>query len=356
MEFLRRGLSDDTESVATAADAARLRKYISRNARVTAEPTGTDQQALETQEVSSTHGSTPGVSGPSFESMLRAALMGGEGDPKEADVTGFVSDALLSFLEACARTHALDPDAVRFSFCIGLIRTMVDQSKMSSQIREGDLASRTITYPVAATHVMLRVDLRDAKDSFDRVYRLCKALDESLPWKRPHTFTIEHADSRGIHSTRWAARCAIPFAFGFSKVLPDDKLDFASRSLAKGEDKSVTYALNFLLSHSVNENIIENTLKPTVNAEMLRTILARIPLPIAVCRGLGYHFDSGKGYEMVSTKHFVDRVRAHRGVIPTCKGSVLRGFARSQLDIELDDIEPDIQHPHDCIPTPATSD
>lgn len=336
MEFLRRGLADDTESVATAADAERLRKYISSHSRVSV-PSSSEQPATRSSEEST------------FETKLRASLAGEETALSEVDLSGFIADAMNLFLEACARTHALDPDAVRFSFCIGLVRTMMDQSKTHSRVPEGDLACVTISYPIAATHTMLRVDLRDARDSFDRVYRICKALDETLPWKRPDTFFIENTEGRKISTTRWAARCAIPFAFGFSRILPEDKLDFAARSLSKGEDKSVTYALNFLLSHSVNDKLPDNVLKPCVSAETLRKILVNIPLPLSVCRGLAYHFDSGTGYEDSSTKHFVDRVRAHRGVIPTCRGSILRGFARSQLDLELDALEPHIQHSHDCV-------
>jgi hypothetical protein len=274
------------------------------------------------------------------------------------DERDIIAKSVVSFLEAYARLHSLEPERVFFSFIVGFAEKVAQvNSQYDRDLYLGDLAPLVASYAVLAANIMLRTDLTEYSDSFDRVYALCRTLDKYLRCRSPEVIKMSGAAGDFV-SSRLAARCAIPFAFGYMRMLRDDKLEFTLRALLRQEDKSVTHTLSFLdiaggddteASKESRAEREDGDMRPRLTAQRLKRYLSKTPLPYAMLQGIGYHCEDSDGYDKKPMEGFAQRVLNHQGAIPPAKGSILRAYVRSTLDIEGDTLEPTIQHVHDCV-------
>jgi hypothetical protein len=189
--------------------------------------------------------------------------------------------------------------------------------------------------------------------------------------------------------TRLAARTAIPFAFGLRNLVPNDKLDFILRSIDKGELKTVRYSLAFALSGSGKEEDEEDedgeeddeddgddeednqktqegsvtkkaapqaVLRDELTEVVFVDILKRIPPThtFNLLHAFGFHNAAGVPYGANSDPSLRSKIMSGEPCIPPCRGSVLRAYARSVLDINVDAHEPEIQTIADCVPVDLT--
>jgi hypothetical protein len=87
----------------------------------------------------------------------------------------------------------------------------------------------------------------------------------------------------------------------------------------------------------------------------LRAILERIPADSVFdfLKGFGLH--NSHQTSQTPTSAVRELILQERPFVPPCKGSVLRAYCRSILDISIDTLEPEIQTFSDCV-LPATDD
>lgn len=323
-------MRDDASSVATARDGEHLRSY--------APAAPAPPAAAPTAPAPPVAAPTPPEPKPTFLAKVNAKL------PKPLDENEVIANSIVKFLEANAQLHSLDPEQVYYSFLVGFVEHVARINTDHDDLFMGDLAPLLASYQIMASHVMSQTDLRGINESFERILVLCRALDAKLRFREP--VMIEMTGTAGSFvASRLAARCAIPFTFGYARMLRDDKLEFTLRALLRREDKVVTHVLSYLR----DEEDLGDELRPRLTAAALTAHLRRCPLPAAALHGIGYHSEDGAHYETAPQEDYVQRVKYHMGAVPPARGSILRAYVRATHGIRGDDLEPDMQHMHDCV-------
>jgi hypothetical protein len=301
-----------------------------------------------------------------------------------------VADAVRLFLTRYAASEKLPLARVLYGFVLRLAmqldqwraEEMADTRSPAAGLAPpslGTLALELGAYPALAFNLMDGSSEEDG-DPLAKAAELARWLDEALP--APESPRVE-----GLGCSRAAACCAVPFALGFSSVLPDDRLDFVVRAVLAGELKAVRYSLNFLarrgakpgradLSASDSSSSSEDDsdsdgdhegsddgtdapreepfrsllrarpsplvrMAPELTPREFHTILSRLPaLDVLTLMQLLAYED--KPYAARRSKSGPQLVAAGKPFIPKPRGSVLRAYLREVHGDAVDDQEPDI--------------
>lgn len=170
------------------------------------------------------------------------------------------AEALVMFFRAFASTYGVPVRRAMYSFVLYVVNEL-DQwysdegagskdkaSSTLSSSRLGDVARQLAAYPVMAHYLMAsgRGGAIADMDPLRRIPALCALLDERLV-TRESKQEWAGREIESLRCTRLAARCAVPFAFGLKRLIPNEQLDFIMRNVVNGELKSVRYALTYVL-------------------------------------------------------------------------------------------------------------
>jgi hypothetical protein len=340
------------------------------------------------------------------------------------------AEAVAMFLQAFATQIGAPAKRVYFSFVLATIRRMETfrgTAEGAASLYLGDMARSFMAFPLLAYTVMSNAPIHT--NPMIRVLELCDLLSEKLP-SQAAVETWEGTEMK-LATTRMNARCAIPFAFGMNRLIPNSRLDFVIKSIVNGELKSVRYFLSYVLpteteqfkahadssSESSSDSSSESSsdsdhedggaagagasaaagdheaaaagdheaggaagagassaagdheaggaagagaslrrvanlppihMRPFLSSREFKAIIERIPpyLIFEFLHSFGMH---NPPYRFVPDPEARDVIMKEQAYIPPCRGSVLRAYCRSVLDVNVDNEEPDIQTFSDCI-------
>jgi hypothetical protein len=360
---------------------------------------------------------TDGASVLSSRTKARRVVVGlvaeaGDGGVAEAEQAAFVhacgggkeqlrtcaAVAVAEFLASFASEIGVSARRVFYSFVLAFVHR-IETFKGTGEFMLGDTARSFMVFPLVAYSLMNPLPMHP--NPIQRVVDLCTFLNTRMP-SREEVHTWQGSELE-LKTTRMNARCAIPFAFGLNKMIPNEKLDFVVKALVNGEAKSVRYFLAFVSKDHDEEDGSESEsgdggggaesedggggaeagagagagagggvagggdrgssesqrqtvyMRPFLSKSELRAILERIPADSVFdfLKGFGLH--NSHQTSQTPTSAVRELILQERPFVPPCKGSVLRAYCRSILDISIDTLEPEIQTFSDCV-LPATDD
>lgn len=160
-----------------------------------------------------------------------------------------VAEAIALFLQAFATQIGSPVKRVYFSFVLALVKRLETFRASTSSYMLGDMARTFMAFPILAYTIMNSTPMN--ANPIVRVGDLCALLNEKLPSEYPmHTW---EGTEMKLTATRINARCAIPFAFGLNRLIPNKRLDFVIKAIVNGELKSVRYFLSYVLPKESDE-------------------------------------------------------------------------------------------------------
>lgn len=346
MDYLRDGIDDDGKSVVTISRS--VASAVGRARAVTGAGSG--------------EGGDDGRSGrKGYEAYTFALASFGSGNQ-------IASEAVAMFLDAVSSRYGAQASNLRYCFAVAMFNEIAN-AKTNNRAR-GELARQLMMYPVMAFHHMNKVTMD--MEPMKRVQQLIEVLDESLPVASPPRHFSGKEGS--ITGSLIAARCAIPFAFGLAKLVPADRLDFVMKAIINGEMKSVRYFMSYIMEQDDTFDAERGAaaagngaaaagegdgddevrpsqpklMKPELTSDELKAIVARIPASHAftLLHALGFHEPP---YDAHTDPALQRRISQYEPIIPPCRGSILRAYARSVADLNVDNDEPEIQTFSDCV-------
>jgi hypothetical protein len=344
------------------------------------------------------------------------------------------AEAIALFLQAFATQIGAPVKRVYFSFVLALVKRLELFRASSSSYLLGDMARNFMAFPILAYTIMSSAAMHP--NPLTRVAELCALLNDKLPSEAPlHTW---EGTEMKLVTTRMNARCAIPFAFGLNRLIPNKRLDFVIKAIVNGELKSVRYFLSYVLpkesdgptaveesdsdsssgsdSDSSSEAgaglretaagagagagagpdelaagaglretaaeaeaevglretaagvgpgeaaapLADEPRAPLVVSRLpihmrafltqreFRAIVERMP-PSHIFEFLNSFGMHDPPYRFVPDVDARDVIMKEQAYIPPCRGSVLRAYCRSVLDVDVDQQEPEIQTFSDCV-------
>lgn len=342
MDYLRDGIDDDGKSVVTIS-----RSVASAVGRARAVDGGDGSSGRR-----------------GYETYTFALASFGSGNQ-------IAAEAVTMFLDAVSSRYGAQASNLRYCFAVAMFNEIAN-AKTNNRAR-GELARQLMMYPVMAFHHMNKVTMD--MEPMKRVQQLIEVLDENLPVAAPPRHFSGKEGS--ITGSLIAARCAIPFAFGLAKLVPADRLDFVMKAIINGEMKSVRYFMSYIMEQDDTFDAERGAaaaagsgaaaadegdgngdgevrpsqpklMKPELTAEELKAIVARIPASHAftLLHALGFHEPP---YDAHTDPALQRRISQYEPIIPPCRGSILRAYARSVADLNVDNDEPEIQTFSDCV-------
>lgn len=322
------------------------------------------------------------------------------------------AEAIALFLQAFATQIGAPVKRVYFSFVLALVKRLELFRASSSSYLLGDMARNFMAFPILAYTVMSSAAMHP--NPLTRVAELCALLNDKLPSEAPlHTW--EGTEVKLV-TTRMNARCAIPFAFGLNRLIPNKRLDFVIKAIVNGELKSVRYFLSYVLpKESDGPAAVEESdsdsgsssgsdsdsssgggghreaaggghreaagdghresagaeaedgvgaaasrsfplvvsrlpihMRAFLTQREFRAIVERMP-PSHIFEFLNSFGMHDPPYRFVPDVDARDVIMKEQAYIPPCRGSVLRAYCRSVLDVDVDQQEPEIQTFSDCV-------
>lgn len=272
--------------------------------------------------------------------------------PSNTTVRAFVADAMVEFIARVAERADVNFEALLFYFSNALLFRIRDAGKGGSLARVpfGDVVRKTLSYPVGAAYVMNRSEpLTAGGDMADEIADLASLLDRDMPVRAHADESITFA---GRSLSRLALRCAIPYRFGLTTMIPNKMLNFLCAEFERGEVKTVGIALNEFRDRieSMTDVATQYSMQALMEVSTFKEFMMKLPTLIQVAIGLGLHSDSGTGYQVdVPLSAVKAAVRKREEVVPSAKGSILRAFAREKYGIEVDEREPRVRRVQDCV-------
>lgn len=337
MDYLRDGIDDDGKSVVT----------ISHSVASAVGRTGT--RATGGSAAGSGFGSAAPPPTASYDAYTYA--LAATGPPNIV-----AAQAVSMFLDAVSSRYGAQAANLRYCFAVAMFHEIANAK--TQRRAKGELARQLMMYPVVAFHHMNKVAME--VDPMKRVQQLIDVLDEQIPVAAPPRHFSGKEGS--VTGSLIAARCAVPFAFGLAKLVPAERLDFVMKAIVNGEMKSVRYFMSYIMEQddafeAKGEAEAEanpappaqpRQMKPELTSKELEAIIARIPPTHAftLLHALGFHEPP---YDAHTDPTLQRRIAQYEPIIPPCRGSILRAYARSVADLNVDNEEPEIQTFSDCV-------
>ena len=295
------------------------------------------------------------------------------------DIHTDVCKAIAMFVKTSAVQCGAPEGKAYYCFVLKLVQVLHSwASKAKADASLGDVARQLGAYPCLAYNILSSQTLHD--DPVRRIVDLVNTLDGQLPC------TDRKVSIAGrTECTRLAARAGIPFAFGLRDLIPNTRLDFLLKNIDRGELKAVRYSLAFVMKgkgteeeedeDDEDEDEDEETaagggagaavkaekaveakpvlLRDEMSEAVFMSILDRTPRThtFELLHAFGLHYPGSESppYQTISDPGLRDKILKGEPVIPPCRGSVLRAYVRSVLDVNVDTYEPDIQTVSDCV-------
>jgi hypothetical protein len=321
-------------------------------------------------------------------------------DATGREVRELCADAVLLLLTRLSEACEVELGRTLYSFVVHLTMQMYEWrlKEEGADIHLGDVAARLGSFPALAYFFMHGE--QPQRDASAAVAWLCPWLDNCLPNSSPRVrFTTEH----NRRCSRLAFRCAIPFAYDMSFELPDEHLEFVSRALTTGNDKSVRMALNFIANggkpkpdadqgkmaagkgaprdsdddDSLDESedgdeaevrdedvwdegdtfvsllgrkpIALRHMRPLVTPMEFYSIYSRLDEGSVLVVQQAFGFEGAYEIKPQSISAIKKRIEAGKPFAPRCCGSVLRAYMREVHSVKVDDAEPHIECMMDTI-------
>jgi len=311
------------------------------------------------------------------------------------DVHEDACKAIVMFVKTSAVQCGAPVGKAFYCFVLKLTRTLFEWARKAKGqgVLLGDVARQLGAYPLLAFHILNELTLHE--DPIRRIVELANALDAQLPSSDNKVSIAGRTEC-----TRLAARTVIPFAFGLRNLIPNSRLDFLLRNIDRGELKAVRYSLAFVIrgaresetssassSSSESESEEEEQEEPAgagvgagagseerkastlptgpppkrvqlrdeISDASFMGILSNVPRThtFELLHAFGLHNpgeDPLNPYPSTHDPALRDKILRGEPTIPPCRGSILRAYVRSVLEVNVDAYEPDIQTLSDCVP------
>lgn len=298
--------------------------------------------------------------------------------------------AIQLFTKASAVQCGAPETKAYYCFVLKLTKTLHSwAAKVKRDTKLGDVARQLGAYPVLAYHILSDQTLHE--DPVRRIVELVNVLDAQLPCTDRKVSIACRTEC-----TRLAARAVIPFAFGLRRLVPNPRLDFLLKQIERGELKAVRYSLAFVIKgkgdgdededddteSSDSEEDEEAGAGKGAGAAAAAAVDEAVPAPLPsknvpqlkdeltegafmailesvphthtfeLLQSFGMHNPGSSDPIPYATTHDAqlrDKIMRGDPVVPPCRGSILRAYVRSVLEINVDSYEADIQTVSDCI-------
>lgn len=323
MNHLRRKATDDDDqfSVATVEDIEDVQSFLSKSKRRRKEPEHKRDEEYETK-------------------TMRAALE--------------------RYINTCAKMHDVDSHSFNFFFLVGylehVVRSLQPILPKGAIMHLGEAAASLISFPVAAAYQLMSMTSPSHLSLVEQITHVAVKLDQAL-YLHDKSITLR-GDQR---VSAWAFRCAVPFVFGFTHVLPERQVKIVGKLVRANNEKELQTAVAYIYNHIVYRDEDDDrdpspTLRPFVTNAQLHEALQHIsPDMIADMFQLAkLHIPSGEGYEVAEKSDPKRCVERNEPFFIPPTGSIVRAYIRGSgqgTSYPDDDQEPDVHSMEDVVPS-----